>query len=490
MSRALGSQTQPQGKYHDFACCESTRGVDTLLAHYTQDRERILQLMRENTDELIKIIWNPESPLAVDNDCQCQMGQGEIRSPFSCAQCKNLRRLIDFRMGGVDRPFELECGTQAGKVLIVTKSEISNTFLNVDFDAQRRARMYVQQYHSLTMCGTPDVSDMKCISGDRFTIRTLIIFMLDKIFRDKRLPHIPHMHTAFICRDVGYSVFDNPSIGTISELHKIAEYHDTATTALTALKASITKSLILQLLVIFSELSNVNFSHGTPSIHGLIFTKDPVSYAYDGVTVAGPITLQITDLTNASATFNNTHYYAKNVQDSLYESMFVPDIQTKRAAMAHCHALGVVDKIQPISCPSTLATCPDATTYDVCNTQNALFYRLTANTMTVYNAIRHIGFPLYVGSFDFYAFMVALMCDKPFYLSVLQNPELYRLWSMMWLTEDITNVETKIREYHGIAETGDYNKRAQAGFVVDIIRGAWLRCDIVKYMWSLMKRGW
>nr|QBK86657.1 MAG: hypothetical protein LCMAC102_04540 [Marseillevirus LCMAC102] len=24
------------------------------------------------------------------------MGQGEIRSPFACAQCKNMRRLIDF----------------------------------------------------------------------------------------------------------------------------------------------------------------------------------------------------------------------------------------------------------------------------------------------------------------------------------------------------------------------------------------------------------
>jgi len=116
-------------KYHDFECCEWTRGVDTLLFRYKQDREEITSLILNNPDKLVQTIWKADGPLAVDNECRCQMGKGENRSPFACAQFKNLRRLIDFRLGGIERPFQLECGESAGKNLIVASSEINNTFL-------------------------------------------------------------------------------------------------------------------------------------------------------------------------------------------------------------------------------------------------------------------------------------------------------------------------------------------------------------------------
>jgi hypothetical protein len=89
-----------------------------------------------------------------------------------------------------------------------------------------------------------------------------------------------------------------PTIGPMSELHKIDKYHDHK-----KLKPDVVRSIITQLLVILTELSSVNFSHGTPSIHAIIFTKDPISYKYDNVHVEGPLTVQITDMWNSSATF-------------------------------------------------------------------------------------------------------------------------------------------------------------------------------------------
>ena len=492
-------------KYHDFECCEWTRGIDTLLFRYHQDREEITSLISTDPNKLINTIWKPEGPLAIDNECRCQMGNGENRSPFACAQCKNMRRLIDFRLGGVERPFQIECGNSAGKNLIVSSTEISSPFLSWDEDASRRARSYIQQYRTLTLCGTPNVHNQRCITGDSFTIRTLIMWMIANQFHEKGLPHIPTLHTAFICSGVGYSLYTMPSIGTMSELHKIASYHNLDPSnsvksqhfAYMPLKSNIARTIITQLLVTLLELSQINFSHGTPSIHGLIFNKDPVSYSYDGVHVEGPLTLQISDLWNASATFNHVHYFPKNIKSSMYieRNMFVPEIATKTVSMAHCHDVGagIFDSAaNPVVCPTTVSTCPDATTYDVCKPQNVVLYRLTNNTMDIYNAMRHIGFPLYVGSFDFYCFMVSLMCDKSFFDAVIMDDKLYRLWSMMWLMEDLPNIERMIKETHDVEAQGKSpaTNRAASNVVINIIRGAWLRCDVVKYLWNLIKLGW
>src|SRR5437868_15099946 len=96
-------------KYHDLDCCEWTRGVDTLLSRYKQDRDTITSLMKKNPDELIEKIWKHDGPLAIDNSCRCQVGQLEKRSPYACAQCKNMRRIIDFRKYSVDTPFQIQC---------------------------------------------------------------------------------------------------------------------------------------------------------------------------------------------------------------------------------------------------------------------------------------------------------------------------------------------------------------------------------------------
>ena len=486
-------------KYHDIDCCEWTRGIDTLLEQYKHDRNLITSLIINDPDTLIRTIWKQNGPLAIDNECRCQMGNGDKRTSFACSQCRNLSRIIDFRLGGVERPFQIKCGNSIGQNFIVSSTDVSAPFLEWDNDSARRAKVFVQQYHNLTICGTPNIQNMKCITGDSFTIRTLIMWMIAKNFTELGLPHCPTMYTAFICNNIGYSLYNMPNIGTLSELQKIGSYHDPIPeNAVTkALKSSIVRTIIQQLLVTLLELTKINFSHGTPSIHSLIFTKDPVSYLYDGVHVNGPITLQISDMWNASATFGNNHFFPKSVKDTMYieRNMFVPEIATKTVSMAHCYDIGVIDGVNessslPLSvvCPINVNTCPDATTYDVCKSQNVTLYRLTNNTIDIYSAMRHIGFPLYVGSFDFYCFMTSLMCDPSFFNAVMKDDKLYRLWSMMWLIDDLPNIERLIRETHNTEPP--VNNRAASSHVVDIIRGAWLRCDIVKYIWSLIKLGW
>lgn len=454
-------------KYHAIDCCESTRGIDTLLSRYNEDRKDVTLLVSNNPDDLIQSIWKQDGPLAIDYDCRCQMGK-QVRTPFTCAQCRNMRRLIDFRHGGVDRPFQIECGSHVGNKLVVSAYHVSSPFLMWDDVSTQRARQYIQQYRSLTACGTPNMRNITCITGDSFTIRTLIMWMISELFANKGLPHIPTLHTAFICSGKGYSLYDMPNIGTMNDLHKIPEYH-----RCNVLKADIAKAIIIQLLVILLELSTINFSHGTPSLHGLIFTRNPVSYMYDGVHVSAPLTVQISNLWNSSATFGSNHFFPRDVKSSVFieRNMFVPEIAIKRLAPAHCTAT--------------------QSSTSICQPQETVLYRLTSNTLDIYTAMRHIGFPLYVGSFDFYCFMVSLMCDKAFYEAVVNDDSLYRLWSMMWTADDLLLIEDYIKDTHADKLPEEpWQSPIRDDRAVDIIRGAWLRCDIVPYMWNLIKQGW
>lgn len=433
------------GIYHSVECCDITRGIDNLLARYKQDREQIIKLVETDPDRLVNTLWKHTSPLAIDDGCRCQMGKGDIRSIFSCAQCKNLRRLIDFKQGGIGVPFQIKCGKSIGKNLIIVNNNLCHPYLSWNLDSCNRTKSYLKQYQNIITCGSLDntkISDMRFINGDTFTIRTLITWMIQKIFDNKGLPHVPSLHTAFICRGTGYSLYDMPSIGMFYDLTKVPSLNANG-----YLDPRIAKDIIIQVLVILKELSNVNFTHGNPSLDGLLFNKEPVSYLYDGYHVDSSITVQIAGLWNSSATFNNVHYFPNNIDAEIVldRNTFAPDIATRNICSK-----------------------------DSC--ESSLMYRLNNSTIDIYNAIRHIGFPLYVGSLDFYCFIVSLMSQEAFYKSVMSDESLKRLWSMMWLPEDIETINKLVTEDNDLSPVG-------------IIRGSWLRCDIVSYMWNIIKKG-
>lgn len=457
-------------RYHSTGCCESTRGVDALMERYHTDREIVTGLLRNNPDELIRVIWTQSGPLAKDDECQCRMGAGTIRTSFACAQCTNMRRLIDFRMGGIDRAFQLECGEMAGASLVVSKVQTNYPNLKWDHVSAQMARNYLAQYSNLRSCGTPDISDMRCITGDSFTIRTLIQWMIQHHFEYNGLEHIPILYTAFICDGVGYSLSAAPSIGQMSQLHKLEQYHVSGGSpksqqfGYAPLTTEVARTIVIQLLVILRELSEVQFSHGNPSIEALTFTDSPVSYKYEDVVVQGPITVQITDLWNSSATFENVHYYPKNLRTEMYldKSMFAPEIVTRKVSMALCDKPEVVKRSS------------------MCVPEDATLYRLSSSTVNIYTAMRQIGFPIFVGSFDFYCFMVSLMCDKSFYDAVIADHSLRSFWEMMWIPEDLGHVQKNIESQHNTDTVIN---------PVHILRERWLRCDILNFIWDLLRSG-
>lgn len=454
--------------YHSFDICVKTSGIDNLLKVYAANRNETVQMMLRDPNKLTQVLWKNNSPLAIDNECRCKMGKGELRSAFSCAQCKNLRRL-NYKLDCVTKPFRIECGSLAGKNLIVKSVAVDAPYITFDDDSAERAKLFLTQYKNLNLCGTPDISNMQCIIGDTFTIKTLLSWSLYDIFNSKNLPHIPLLYTAFVCQNTGYSLYESNSIGSFDDMHKMDIYHDNDPThnlkskpiIYLPLKSSITRTIIVQLLVILNELSKVNFSHGYPSIKDFVFNSQPLSYMYEGFHVTGDITMQITNFEYSSAMLNNIHYYAKNLKSKVYlnKDMFIPEIIRRNVATAKCDINGS------------------------CSSGDVYVYRVTSDNVNLYDAMRNIGCPIFVGSFDFYCYMVSLMSDKSFHDSVFRDKKLYKLWTLMWSADDLITIEKNIKEAHDLEPMTKIN-------VINIIRGAWLRCDIIDYMWSLVKKGW
>lgn len=421
-------------KYHDVDCCDN-KGVDGLFANYEKDKNFIINLLYNDPDELINTIWAHDGPLCIDINCKCLMGAGDRRSPFSCSQCKNIGRLKDFRQK--EYTFMIKCGENIGKTMIVIPSEISNLFLNCDEKASEKAQSYVSQHRGALTCGTNINTNTRCVSGDNFTIRILVMWMIIKKFKEKSMPHYLNLYTAFVCGNKGYSLMDVPTIGSLAILYETPDYHT----------SGISQTIFHQLVVSLNELSMMNFSHGNPSIEALVFGKEPVSYKYDGFHINGAITLKIIDMWNSSATFANVHYFSKDIKDELYmeRNIFIPEFETSR-----------IDGSQ--------------------------LYRLSSDNISLYMAIRSIGFPLFSGSFDMYFFMTSLMCDKHFYLNFMKDNKLKRIWKLMWLPEQFPKIEALIIKQHNLDMPVNNFEN-----IINIIKGFWLRCDIIKYVWNMIK---
>lgn len=404
-------KTTNQRKYHGHTCREKTLAIDDLFSKYEEDKDTILKLMDQDPQLLIDLLWKDiGSPLAIDNQCRLKMGSGDPSSPFACVQCQNMRRLIDLRKARYSKNpiimLPIECGKNIGHKLRIIESDLMNPSLS---------------WHN-----------EKCIIGDSFTIEIIITWKIAEIFRKNGMPHIPHIYTAFICGNKGYRI-DNLTDST--KLNMI--FQNNPDVPDNTFNSTVIRAIILQLLVIFTELKRINFSHEDIS-NSMIFKPDYVSYSYNGVPIQGPVTLQITNLDKASISHNEILYCTEEVE--LVLGIFSPPIVTQYVFSEE-------------------------------NNNSTLFYKLTSSTINSYKRLQKSQNNRYLGSYNIYSCIIGLMKDPIFFNNMKNDEKLKNLWEVMWLSvEECNQVEAKLNED-----------------VDQIIKGIWLRNDIIPFLWNILK---
>lgn len=433
--------------YNELGCCDQTLGVDNLLKRYSQDRKKIYNLMNRDIDSLISNIWTHDSILSIDNRCLCQVGKKPLAT-YICSQCHNLKRLIDFSSQGVNEIFEIECGKKEGTKMMVKNYDVKNPGIFVDNFAHKKSKEYLSKHSLLLSCGTPEFDDAICYSGDYFTISTLISIYLQEHFLNLNLPHISPVHSSFICHYTGYQICEIPDIGKFHDLIKIKKYMNGD-----KLDKYVLRGIILQLVVIYNELSQLYFSHGNPTLDSLLFSSKPCKYKYNGIDIVCPVTVMLDDFYHSSLTVlgkNNSRFFSKCAEDeiNLKKSSFSPVIK-------------IIE--------SDITYFTEETKKEFGGNYN--FYKLEGNTFEIFNTMRHLGLPFFTSSYDFYVTFLSIYLRPE--VDMMADLLLQNIISIIWLEEDLQELPNLVSEYNGDT--------------FNIIKNMWLKCSPLEQIFIYLK---
>lgn len=486
----------------DINYCEITRNIDNMLEQFEKDRNHIVHLIDNNINQLIVDIWSPLSPVCIDNKCLFNMGktlqaqsleeriEGNIAvnegvvNFYTCPQCKNIKRLIDFGRTKIGDAFHIECGSSAGQQLIMAEATISKLFILRESppDAVARAleNPYITNLNKCSAgcnlagsdtCMVKDYQTMDYIGTDPYTNNLFINWYLNAKLQELGIPNIIKMHIGFVCSQNGYSLYEYPDIGRLRHLQEHPEFlvhtDKPSPTAKADDKVPISKDtargIVMQLFAVLHALRPYDFSHGGPSSRSILFKRDSCSYLYDGVHVEGPLTVKICDLYHAGITVGNRRLYNKSViaDEELRTKPFRPIIDTVT--------------ITPFSFDRS-APANDITIYRL-KDPNQHFQEAI-----LFMYIKHLGLPIYQSSFDAYGFMVSLMADRSFYLTVMNDESMYMLWRQMWLPEEFDLVQDKIQGLHASADPV-----TRVDKIFRFLAGFGLRCDMIEHGWNMIK---
>jgi hypothetical protein len=475
---------------------EKTRCIDLMLEQFSEDRNKILKMLKENPDLLVKKLWSNESPICKDESCLFQMGKtlslsvddilekhanscDSLANFYICPQCKNMKRIIDLTGGKrtkSDEPFMLECGEKAGMSLYYDEKNISRLYLDKEKEPDSVKKAYkIKTIKKLARCSSASCAlpskaagekllekyaKIDYLGSDKFTNNMLINWYLNSELKKMKITNIIDMFISFICNDNGYNVYEYLDIGNVTSFQNFPEFLETSgkpsPTAKADDKTSIHKDVVLgiivQLFSVLHYLRNYDFSHGNPNTDTIKFNKEVVSYIYDGVHISSPVTLKLLDFSTSSCTVDEKlRLYSKNV---------VADEQLKKKNFDP-----ILDTIEG----------------------KVMVYRLkdprkNIKSTVLYNYIKHLGLPIYSASFDAYAFMLVLMSEKSFYLTCLENSKLSNFWRNMWVEKkDFETISSRLEEIHENVISVNYDD------ILILLSGLSLRCDMIDHGWSLIK---
>lgn len=470
--------------------CEMTRNVDNMIDRFSRDKDVVVSMLEENTEELVQKLWSPISPVCKDEKCMFRVGKSisisieqqlnmdlatytsSMINFYICPQCINMKRLVDFSKTRIGQPFEIECGEKKGSQMIINETPLSKLYLMYE-KISKPATMAINNRLLHNTIKSSDklsrnnnikiLSNIEYLESDAYTNNLLINWYLDDKLTKIEMPHIMRSYISFVCNDNGYNLNEYVDIFNMSEFQEYPKF-------LTSLKSnpvskkddkstmdhSVVKSIIMQLFALLKELKSYDFSHGNPSSKTIKFKNKSCSYMYDGVQISSPVTLKIHDFEHAGITVKRCNgdlrLYSKSViaNEILKTRTFNPIVEVKDYK------------------PFTIYKLKDSKHF----IETILFMYL-----------KHLGLPIYQSSFDAYAFTMALMSERSFYLSIVNDSELYKFWRSMWLPDEVEIIQNRILDLYKNKNTlDDYES------IFSVLKGLSLRCDIVDHCWSQIEK--
>lgn len=496
-----GKSTTPttgtSSKYTDVKCCDEVKTVGSMLLRYKKDKDGVLKSLRDDIKGLSAVLWKDGSPLSVDNKCLCNVGKGDLLTAFRCVPCRSIGLATDYHKAirsSSSAPLIVKCELSADDsipggmnrdfitMMIVETLVPRGISMSTDDSYEVRAKAVLEKNRSGNVCGL--VLPQSYYGCDKFTNNILLSWLVEEKMKAASMPHYVPLLSAFVCSRVGYNIYDfsdkithlrdgieemfpKPPQGTGLSITG-SSLASSPSTASDMKSGSHAVEIVKQLACIWSILSDSGFSYGNPTDDTIAVKSTVCSYTWKGVTVFSPVSLVIhgfeqssINVTSSSSSAGVARIFPRSeMPDSqLYDRVGLPVVSTTRITMSSCPT-GWKTTSVPGVCGSGVDGKSDITIYKVTDARFKIF--------------RHVGVPLFPGSYDFYCNMVSLLRIKSFSEAFLKIDVGASIFNIMFFPTEREKVRSRLDV--------DLTKVSPG----DVLRDITLRCDIVTHVMGLL----
>lgn len=378
-----------------------------------------------------------------DRSCMCQIGKGKrpYVNLYSCNACNMLRRLTKDVKIDDSNIITVQTGKYESKSFKITEYEdtfslyeenqsltfISNEYSKMEYNLNLLEDNYYNLFRRTKYMTT----------NSHITNYIIACIFLNNKMQKYKIPNTILFDWTFSCgknTKVCRSTYLN--FMELNNLHSFSKNlkSPTAQIKIAPLNETVVFEILKQLIVILHLLSKYAFIHGRPCIEYLNFTNKPCVYKYGEIQIESPITLHIDPSLYTSFTYEtdegeflrlktfnqfNLHpgylnfpiesvdilvnHKPKNVPDNYN----IPLILELRNHITYCYKIG-----------------------------NKLKKLLEFHT--------NFGIPLLQSSFEFYCFLISLLCEDSFYTTFIENQKLRTIWYSLWKESEYENVNIEL----------------------------------------------
>lgn len=458
--------------YNSIDILKTVCSADDILDRMRYDNNIIFRNMRFENFSIMNV-------LSSDERCMCNMGWG-IRpyvNKYYCNPCEFMRRLSTTTKVPEDKILKINVGKYSGNEYKISLFEGNyNTYITrPEYQYLYNNIIYQQTKLELTDSSFAKFLSNSTLYSTSSPITNYImncIFITNKMTKYK-IPNVPDYVWSYQC-DKTIKVINKITL-TFNDIINDSSFQKkntvaTAHTNLNPLKDSIVKSILLQLVSSLHFLSKYAFIHGNPNICNLKFSLKNVSYKYDDVLITSPFTLHIQPTVNSSFFFESDK--SNNIRigyckDDIKESDLTYPIKN-REVIVNYYRTDTIPNQEIIMLP------------EISNRITYCYHIGEANIENFTKLMREYSVPIMDTSFEFYCYIISLMCEDSFYVSFMEDIHMQRIWYNLWLASEYAILMEDLQQLK-------LNITVEQNDILNLLSKYTLRSDALKYFWDFLK---
>jgi hypothetical protein len=411
-----------------------------------------------------------------DNSCLCDIGRGKrpLCNKFICNACNMLKRVMENIKLNDNKLIEIKTGKFEGKNLKIYEYDDVFMSYNINENLNCLNREYSKMEFNLNLLEDSYYNLFK--RTEYMTTESYVtnycntsIFINGKMQKYK-IPNLILFEWVFNCggntkiiKSQHYNFLELNNLHSLSKNVKSA----TAQIKIAPLNESVVFSILKQLIVVLHFLSKYAFIHGRPCIDYLHFTNKPCVYKYGDIHIESPITLHLEPSFYSSFTYETDdgkiiRLKSLTVKEKMHDYMNFP-----------IESLDIIISPKPKNVPDNY----NIPLISELRSHFIYCYKIGNKIHKLITLHTEMGLPILQGSFEFYCFLISLLCEDSFYTTFIENEKLRTIWYSLWKENEYESVNSNLLKL----KTKDVIEYED---ITGFVSKYYLRSDALKHFWE------